>query len=164
MSRDILSWTRLLTKLHPIWPWIFSRMEDPFFFFAKNIQYTSSVHVQMPQALLVGVVFNPFIFHFVWIPGITLTYMQDLALVLVEHHENLMGPPFELIQVPLNSIPSFGHVNSITQLGVVCKFAECAPTSMSLTYCSLNERKVTAVKGNHQWLDSRTQCTHFVKE
>ena len=49
-----------------------------------------------------------------------------LALGLVEPHEVHMGPFLDLVQVPLNGIPSLRCVNRTTQLGVICKFAEGA--------------------------------------
>jgi len=52
--------------------------------------------------------------------------MQDLALSLVEPHEVHTGPFLELVQVPLDGIPSFWCVSCTTQLGVVCKLAEGA--------------------------------------
>ena len=52
--------------------------------------------------------------------------MQDLAFVLVEPHEVRPGPPLELVQVPLDGIPSLRRVYHTTQLGVVCKLAEGA--------------------------------------
>ncbi|KAF4804270.1 hypothetical protein TURU_009302 [Turdus rufiventris] len=57
---------------------------------------------------------------------IALTQVQDLVLSPVEPHEIAMGPLLELVQVPLDGIPSFMSVNSTTQLGVICKFAEGA--------------------------------------
>jgi len=37
-----------------------------------------------------------------------------------------MGPLLQLVQVPLDGIPSLRHVNHTTQLGVICKLAEGA--------------------------------------
>ncbi|KAK4806259.1 LOW QUALITY PROTEIN: hypothetical protein QYF61_013403 [Mycteria americana] len=51
---------------------------------------------------------------------------QDLALGLVELHEVHTGPLLQLVQVPLDDIPSFWCVNCTTQLGVICKLAEGA--------------------------------------
>ncbi|GAB0180776.1 cAMP-dependent protein kinase inhibitor alpha [Grus japonensis] len=58
--------------------------------------------------------------------GIAPTHVQDLALGLVELHEVHMGPPLKPVQVPLDGIPSLRCVNCTTQLGVICKLAECA--------------------------------------
>jgi len=52
--------------------------------------------------------------------------VQDLALGLVEPHEVHTGPLIEHVQVPLDGIPSFWHVNCNTWLGVICKLAEGA--------------------------------------
>jgi len=49
--------------------------------------------------------------------------MQDLALGVVEPHEVSL---LKLVQVPLDGIPSLRCVNCTTQLGVICKLAECA--------------------------------------
>jgi len=47
--------------------------------------------------------------------------MEDLALGLVEPHEVHAGQLLELVQVPLDGIPSFWCVNCTTHLGVICK-------------------------------------------
>jgi len=52
--------------------------------------------------------------------------MQDLALDLVESHEVHTGLLPKFVQVPLDSLPSFCHVNGSTQFGVACKPAEGA--------------------------------------
>jgi len=52
--------------------------------------------------------------------------MQDLALSLVESHEVHAGPVLQLVQVPLDGIPSLWCVNCTTLLGVICKLAEGA--------------------------------------
>ncbi|KAK4828118.1 hypothetical protein QYF61_023916 [Mycteria americana] len=81
---------------------------------------------QYPQVLLHRDALKPFISQPVLILGVALTQVQDLALGLVEPHEVHMGPLFKLVQVPLDGIPSLGHVNHTIQLGVVCKLAEGA--------------------------------------
>ena len=92
---------------------------------------TLLAHVQLfihhyPQVLLRRAALNPFIPQPVLILGVALTQVQDLALGLVEPHEVHMGPLFRLVQVPLDGIPSLGHVNRTTQLGVIHKLAEGA--------------------------------------
>ncbi|KAK4825848.1 hypothetical protein QYF61_003099 [Mycteria americana] len=82
--------------------------------------------LQYPQALLCRAALNPFIPQPVLIPGVAPTQVQDLALGLVEPHEVHMGPLLQLVQVPLDGIPSLRHVNRTTQLGGVCKLAEGA--------------------------------------
>ena len=49
-----------------------------------------------------------------------------LAVGPVELHEVYVGPLLELVQVPLDGIPSLKCVNCTTQLGVVDKLAEGA--------------------------------------
>ncbi|KAK4831029.1 LOW QUALITY PROTEIN: hypothetical protein QYF61_014917 [Mycteria americana] len=90
---------------------------------------TLSAHVQLfihqyPQVLLHRAALNPFIPQPVLIPGVAPT--QDPALGLVEPHEVPMGPLLQLVQVPLDGIPSLRRVNHTTQLGVICKLAEGA--------------------------------------
>ncbi|KAK4832883.1 hypothetical protein QYF61_026433 [Mycteria americana] len=94
-------------------------------------KYTLSAHVQLfihqyPQVLLCRAALNPFIPQPVLILGVAVTHVQDLALGLVEPHEVHMGPLLKLVQVLLDGIPSFWHVNRTTQLGVICKLAEDA--------------------------------------
>ncbi|KAK4822423.1 hypothetical protein QYF61_015173 [Mycteria americana] len=69
---------------------------------------------------------NPFFRQPVLIPGLAPTQVQDLALGLVEPHEVRMGPLLELVQVPVNGIPSLRRVSRTTQVGVICKLAEGA--------------------------------------
>ncbi|KAK4814406.1 hypothetical protein QYF61_018165 [Mycteria americana] len=90
---------------------------------------TLSAHVQLfihqyPQVLLHRAALNPFTPQPVLIPGVALTQMQDPALGLVEPHEVHMGLLLQLVQIPLDGIPSLRRVNRTTQLGVVCKLAE----------------------------------------
>ncbi|KAK4821037.1 hypothetical protein QYF61_012217 [Mycteria americana] len=58
--------------------------------------------------------------------GVAPTQVQDPALGLVEPHEVRTGPLLQLVQVPLDGIPSFWRVHCTTQLGVICKLAEGA--------------------------------------
>jgi len=88
-------------------------------------KHTLPAHVQLlnhqyPLLLLSRVALNPLIPQPVLIAGVALTQVQDLALDLVEPHEVHMGPLLKLVQVPLDGILSFRHVNCITQLGVIC--------------------------------------------
>jgi len=46
---------------------------------------------------------------------------QDPALVLVEPCGVYTGPLLELVQVPLDGIPSLRRVDRTTQLDVICK-------------------------------------------
>jgi len=81
---------------------------------------------QYPQVLLGRADLNPFIPQPVLIPGVAPTQMQDLALGLVEPHDVHTGPLTELVQVPLDGIPSFRCVSCTTQLGLICKLDEGA--------------------------------------
>ena len=86
----------------------------------------SFLYNQWPQVLLLRSAFNPFSAQPVFVLGITLTPVQDLALGLVELHEACMGPPLKPVKVPLDGIPSLQHVDRTTQLGVIGKLAEGA--------------------------------------
>ena len=94
-----------------------------------------SAHVQLfihqyPQVLLGRAALNPFIPQPVLIPGLAATQVQDLALDLVEPHEVHVGPLLELVQLPLDGIPSLRRaVNCTTQLGVACKLAVVTPSA-----------------------------------
>ncbi|KAK4827094.1 hypothetical protein QYF61_014196 [Mycteria americana] len=91
---------------------------------------------QYPQVLLHRAALNPFIPQPVLILGADPTQVQDLVLGLAEPHEVHMGPLLQLVQVPLDGIPSLRHVNCTTQLGVVCKLAEGA---LDPTVCVIDE-------------------------
>ncbi|KAK4830883.1 hypothetical protein QYF61_013812 [Mycteria americana] len=81
-----------------------------------------SIH-QYPQVPLPRAALNHIIPQPVLILGIALTQVQDLALGLVEPHEVHTGPLLQIVQVPLDGIPSLRRVNCTTQLGVICKLA-----------------------------------------
>ncbi|KAK4821583.1 hypothetical protein QYF61_024442 [Mycteria americana] len=90
---------------------------------------TLLAHVQLfihqyPQVLLCRAALNPFIPQPVLILGVAPIQVQDPALGLVEPLEFHTGPLLQLVQVPLDDIPSLRHVNRTTQFDVVCKLAE----------------------------------------
>ena len=92
---------------------------------------TLVAHVQLfipqyPQVLLGRAALSPCILQPILMVVVAPTQMRDLALGLVEPHEVHTGPLLKLVQVPLDGIPSFCHVNCTTQLGVVCKLTEGA--------------------------------------
>ncbi|KAF4795205.1 hypothetical protein TURU_095604 [Turdus rufiventris] len=55
---------------------------------------------------------------------VALTQVPCLVFSLVNPHDIPTGPLLELVQIPLDDIPSFRCGNSTTQLGVILKFAE----------------------------------------
>ncbi|KAJ7414125.1 hypothetical protein WISP_86696 [Willisornis vidua] len=67
---------------------------------------------QYTQALLVRAGLNPFSAQTVLVLGIALSYVQSLALGLVELHEVHMHPPLKPVKVPLNGIP-FLHADCV---------------------------------------------------
>ena len=94
-------------------------------------KHTLPGHVELfihhcPQVLLLRAALNPFSTQLVFVLGIALTHMQDLALGPVELHEVCMGPPLKPVKVPLDGIPSLQCVDCTTQLPVVGKFGEGA--------------------------------------
>ncbi|PKU43223.1 hypothetical protein llap_6461 [Limosa lapponica baueri] len=96
-------------------------------------KHTLLAHTQLfiyrySQILLLRAALNVFIPQPVLIPGLSLTQVQDPPLCLIDLHKVHMGPLLKSVQVPLDGIPSLRHVNCTTQLGVVCKLAEGAPS------------------------------------
>ncbi|KAK4828848.1 LOW QUALITY PROTEIN: hypothetical protein QYF61_000905 [Mycteria americana] len=90
---------------------------------------TLLAHVQLfihlcPQVLFHRAALDHIIAQCVLKVRIALT--QEPALGLVEPHEVHRDPLLQLVQVPLDDIPSFWRVNCTTQLGVICKLAEGA--------------------------------------
>ncbi|KAK4825967.1 hypothetical protein QYF61_003536 [Mycteria americana] len=83
---------------------------------------------QHPQVLLLRAAVNPFSTQPVFVLGIALTHVQDLALGLVELHEVCPGPALKPVTVPLDGIPSLQHVDHTTQLAVVGNLAVGALT------------------------------------
>ncbi|PKU45927.1 hypothetical protein llap_3762 [Limosa lapponica baueri] len=91
-------------------------------------QHTLLNHVELlinqhPQVLLLRAVLNPFSAQPVFVPGIAMSQVQDLALSLVELHEVQTVPCLKPVQVLLDGIPSLDRA---TQLGVVSKLPEGA--------------------------------------
>ena len=91
---------------------------------------------QYPQVLLGRAALKPLTPLPVLVLRVALTQMQDHALGLVEPHDVHMGPLLELVQVPLDGIPSFWCVSCSTQLGIICKLAEGA---LSVTVYVIDE-------------------------
>ncbi|PKU41506.1 hypothetical protein llap_8184 [Limosa lapponica baueri] len=94
-------------------------------------QYTLPTHVKLfihkhSQVLLLRAALQPFSTQHVFVPGIAMSLVQDLALGLVELHAVCTGPPLKPVQVPLDVIPSLQRVNRATQLGVISKLTEGA--------------------------------------
>ncbi|KAK4824802.1 LOW QUALITY PROTEIN: hypothetical protein QYF61_019470 [Mycteria americana] len=57
---------------------------------------------------------------------VVVTQVQDLGLSLVEPHTIGPSPLIQPVQVPLQSLPTLKHINTPTQLGVICKLTEGA--------------------------------------
>lgn len=81
-------------------------------------------HPCEPPVLLIRATVNEFLSQSVLVSGISLTQMQDIALLLVQLYEVHVGPLLKLFQIPLDGIPFFCCANSIIQLGAICKLAE----------------------------------------
>ncbi|KAK4826501.1 hypothetical protein QYF61_009574 [Mycteria americana] len=171
----------------------FAAAQDTVGFLGRK--HTLLAHVQLfihqyPQVLLCRAALNPLIPQPLSIPssrspiliaGVAPAQVQDPALGLFEPHGVPMGPLLELVQVPLDGIPSLRHVNHTTQLGVVCKLAEGAlnPTVHVIdedikqyrsqygplrdtTHWKCNEMQVTYLPTS-QCADTRS-CSHWVLE
>jgi len=91
---------------------------------------------QYPQVLFGRVALNRFIPHPVLILAVALTHVQDLLLGLDEIRDVRMGSLLELVQVPLDGIPSLRSVDLTTPPGVICKLAERA---LNPTVCVTDE-------------------------
>ena len=79
---------------------------------------------QHSQVLLGRAAFNLFSAQPLFLLGIALAHVQDLAFSPVELCEVHMGPTLKPVQVPLDGIPSFQGVDGATQLDVIGKLAE----------------------------------------
>jgi len=78
------------------------------------------------QVLLLGAALNPFSAQAVFVLGVALAQVQDLALGLVELLEVCMGPLLKSVKIPLDGISSLQCVSCTTQLGVIGRLAEGA--------------------------------------
>jgi len=54
------------------------------------------------------------------------TQAQDLTLGLAEPHTVGLGPWVQCVQIPLQSLPTLKQINTLAQLGVICKLTEGA--------------------------------------
>jgi len=63
---------------------------------------------QHSQVLLSRAALNPFSAQPIFVLGIALSHVQDLALGLVELHDVHKGPPLKPVKVPLDGIRLFG--------------------------------------------------------
>ncbi|KAK4815167.1 hypothetical protein QYF61_017663 [Mycteria americana] len=81
---------------------------------------------QHPHVLFRRAAFQPLFPKPVALHGVVVTQVQDPALGLVEPHTIDLGPSIQLVQVPLQSLPTLKQINTPTQLGVICKLTEGA--------------------------------------
>ncbi|KAK4810824.1 hypothetical protein QYF61_008796 [Mycteria americana] len=81
---------------------------------------------QQPQVLLCWAAFQPLFPKPVALHGVAVAQVQDPALSLVKPHTINLGPSIQPVQVPLQSLPPLKHINTPTQLGVICKLTEGA--------------------------------------
>lgn len=58
--------------------------------------------------------------------GVIVAEVQSPSLVLVEPHAVGLSPSIQPVHVPLQSSPTLQQTNTLTQLGVVCKFTKAS--------------------------------------
>lgn len=85
---------------------------------------------QDPQVLLTRAALSLFIPQSVVI--IAPAQVQHFGLGSAELHEICTGTLLKSVQVPLYGVTSLGCINCTTQLGAICRLAECA---LFLTVC-----------------------------
>ncbi|GAB0181607.1 hypothetical protein GRJ2_000626000 [Grus japonensis] len=78
------------------------------------------------QVLFYQIAFQPLFPKPVAFHGVVVTQVQDLALGLVESHTVGLGPSIQLVQIPLQSLPTLKEIDSPTPLDVICKLTEGA--------------------------------------
>ncbi|KAK4806839.1 hypothetical protein QYF61_005635 [Mycteria americana] len=81
---------------------------------------------QHAQVLFCQAAFQPLFPKPVALHGVIVTQVQNLTLGLVKPHTIDLGPPIQPVQVPLQSLPPLKQINTLTQLGVVCKLTDGA--------------------------------------
>ena len=79
---------------------------------------------QHPKVLFCRAAFQPLLPKPVVLHGIVVTKGQDLALGLVEPHIACLDPLIQSVQISLQSLPTFEHIDIPAQLGVICKLTE----------------------------------------
>ncbi|KAK4827577.1 hypothetical protein QYF61_019479 [Mycteria americana] len=96
---------------------------------------TLLAHIQLavnqhPQVLLCQAAFQPLFPKPVALHGVAVAQVQDLALGLLKPHTIGLSPSIQPVQVPLQTLPPLKHINTPTQLGVICKLTEGALDSL----------------------------------
>ncbi|GAB0185992.1 cAMP-dependent protein kinase inhibitor alpha [Grus japonensis] len=81
---------------------------------------------QHPQVLFHQAALQPLFPKPVALHGVVATQVQDLALSLVKPHTVGLGPSIQLVQIPLQSLPTLEQINTPAQSGVICKLTEGA--------------------------------------
>ncbi|KAF4794145.1 hypothetical protein TURU_104861 [Turdus rufiventris] len=62
--------------------------------------------------------------------GVIVAKMQDLALGVIKPHPTGLCPSIQLVQVSLQSPPTFQQIDSCSQISVICKFTNEALNSL----------------------------------
>ncbi|GAB0208711.1 hypothetical protein GRJ2_003336800 [Grus japonensis] len=92
---------------------------------------TLPAHIQLavdqhPQVLFLRAAFQPLCPKSVVLHGVVVAQVQDSALSIVEPHTVGLGSLIQPVQIPLQRLPTLKQINTIAQLGVVCKLTEGA--------------------------------------
>ena len=95
----------------------------------RGCEGTLLTHIQLAihqysQVLFSRSVLYPSASQLVPIAEVTTIQVQDLILGFVEPREVHLGPPFKSVWISLNGISFLRHVDSTTQIGVICRLAE----------------------------------------
>ncbi|PKU39453.1 rna-directed dna polymerase from mobile element jockey- hypothetical protein [Limosa lapponica baueri] len=81
---------------------------------------------QHPQVLLCQAALQPLCPKLLELHGVVVTQVQDPTLGLIEIHPVSLSPLIQPVQIPLQSLSTHQHVDTPTQLGVVCELNEGA--------------------------------------
>ncbi|TRZ22684.1 hypothetical protein HGM15179_004392 [Zosterops borbonicus] len=79
---------------------------------------------QNPQVPFCLGTVQPHRLQLITLQGVVVAKMQDLELDLVKPCITVLGPSIQLVQVPLQGPPTLQQIDTRSQLGVICKFAD----------------------------------------
>ena len=90
----------------------------------------SQTSTNTPRVLFLCTVFQPHSSKPVVLPRLVVAKVQDTALSLAELHPTGFSPLIQPIQIPLKDLPIIRQINTLSQLGVICKLTEGAPNPL----------------------------------
>ncbi|KAJ7419506.1 integral membrane protein dgcr2 idd [Pitangus sulphuratus] len=88
-----------------------------------HVQFAANKHTKV---LFCQAAFQPLFPKYVMLYRVIVTELQDPALGLLEPHNIGLSPLIQPVQIPLQNLPTFQQINTVTQLSIICEPTEGA--------------------------------------